>query len=289
MNAAETYSSPPKPQKQGPPGSQEQMSPPPIEENQDYVGSGRLKGKIAVITGGDSGIGRSVAIQFAKEGADVCIVYLNEHADADKTIKRVEELGQRAIRFDGDLTQPEFCQSVIQRTINAFGRIDILVNNAATQGTVTTIEKLDSAHVQRTFATNIFSFFYLTSAAIPHLKDGAAIINTTSIQAYDPSPQLMDYAATKAAILNFTRSLATELAPKKIRVNAVAPGPIWTPLVASSMPPDQLSKFGDKTLFKRPGQPSEVSPAFLFLAAEADSSFITGQVLHVNGGQGMFS
>lgn len=265
------------------------MSPPPVDENTAYQGSGRLRGKVALITGGDSGIGRSVAIQFAKEGADICIVYYNEHEDADQTIKRVEELGQRVVRYDGDLSRPEFCKEVIQRTMNAFGRIDILVNNAGAQGTVSTVAELDPAHVQQTYATNIFGFLHLTKEAIPHLGEGACIINTTSIQAYDPSPHLMDYAGTKAAIVNFTRALAKELAPKKIRVNAVAPGPIWTPLIVSSMSPDEISKFGEKTLFKRPGQPAEVAPAYLFLANEADSSFITGQVIHVNGGQGMHS
>ena len=285
MKSVET----PSPAHPAPAGSQQSMSPPPVVVNKAYAGSGRLKGKVALITGGDSGIGRSVAIQFAKEEADICIVYHEDHADADKTIQRVEEFGRRAVRYQGDLSQPEFCQEVIQRTLNAFGRIDILVNNAGTQGAVTSVTELDPTHVQQTFATNIFGFFYLVKEAVPHLKPGSAIINTTSIQAYDPSPHLLDYAATKAAILNFTRVLAKELAPKQIRVNAVAPGPIWTPLVVSSMPPDELSTFGQKTLFKRPGQPAEVSPAYLFLANEADSSFITGQVIHVNGGQGMHS
>jgi NAD(P)-dependent dehydrogenase (short-subunit alcohol dehydrogenase family) len=269
--------------------SQKQMSPPPVEEHKNHVGSGKLKGKVAIITGGDSGIGRSVAILFAKEGAEICIVYSNQHDDADKTIARVEEFGRRVIKFNGDIANPEFCDEVIQRTINAFGRIDVLINNAGEQHEVTGVADLDPVAVERVFRTNIFGFFYLTRAALPHLKEGAAIVNTTSIQAYDPSPHLMHYACTKAAILNFTRSLAKELADKKIRVNAVAPGPIWTPLIPDTFSPDELNDFGQKTLLKRPGQPAEVAPAFLFLAAEADSSFITGQILHVNGGQGMHS
>jgi NAD(P)-dependent dehydrogenase (short-subunit alcohol dehydrogenase family) len=277
------------PQTQDLPGSQEEMRPEPVEEEKEYVPSGRLNGKVAIVTGGDSGIGRSVAILFAKEGADVCIVYLNEHEDADKTMWRIEELGRRVIKFDGDLGDPDFCEAVIQRTINAFGRVDILVNNAGEQEEISGVEDLEPESVERIFRTNIFGFFYLTKAALPHLKAGAAIINTTSIQAYDPSPHLMHYACTKAAILNFTRSLAKQLAEKKIRVNAVAPGPIWTPLIPATFSPAELKHFGEKTLFKRAGEPAEVAPAFLFLATEADSSFMTGQVLHANGGQGMYS
>jgi NAD(P)-dependent dehydrogenase (short-subunit alcohol dehydrogenase family) len=284
----ETYTKFP-PQKQEPPGSQEQMRPHPIDEDGQYVASGKLKGKVAIITGADSGIGRSAAILFAKEGADICIVYLEEDEDANKTMRRIEELGRRAIKFGGDIAEPEFCEEVVQRTLNAFGRIDILVNNAGEQDEVGGVEDLEPERVEKIFRTNIFGFFYLTRATLPHLKEGAAIINTTSIQAYDPSPHLMDYACTKAAILNFTRSLAKELAEKKIRVNAVAPGPIWTPLITTTFEPENIKTFGQKTLFKRAGQPAELAPAYLFLAAQSDSSFITGQILHVNGGQGMFS
>jgi NAD(P)-dependent dehydrogenase (short-subunit alcohol dehydrogenase family) len=284
-----SHRTPPPPQEQEPPGSQEQMRPQPIEEDKKYVPSGKLKGKVAIVTGADSGIGRSVAILFAKEGADISIVYLNEHEDAEKTMKRVEELGRRVIQFAGDVSDPEFCNAVVQRTLNAFGHIDVLVNNAAEQDEVQGVEDLDPAHVEKIFRTNIFGFFYLTKAVLPHLKEGAAIINSTSIQAYDPSPHLMDYACTKASILNFTRSLAKELAEKKIRVNAVAPGPIWTPLIPTSFAGEELKDFGKKTLFQRPGQPAEIAPCYLFFASDADSSYVTGQVLHANGGQGMYS
>jgi len=277
------------PQNQTPPGSQQQMRPEPIDEDRDRKGSEKLKGKVAIVTGGDSGIGRSVALLFAKEGADVCIVYLNEEKDANATVKRIEELGRKAIKCPGDLSDPGFCKRVIDQTVSAFGHIDILVNNAGTQNDIGGIEGLEPAHVEKIFRTNIFSFFYLTNAALPKLGEGAAIINTTSIQAYNPSVEIMDYACTKAAILNFTRSLAKELAPRKIRVNAVAPGPIWTPLIPTTFAPEDLQDFGEKTLFKRPGQPAELAPAYLFLACHADSSFITGQVIHVNGGSGMYS
>ncbi len=277
------------PQEQEPPGAQEQMRPRPLDEDENYPVAGKLKNKVAIITGGDSGIGRSVALLFAKEGADICIVYLNEHEDANQTVQRIERLGRRVIKFDGDLAEPDFCGEVVQRTLNAFGHIDILVNNAGEQREIESVREMDSRQVERIFRTNIFSFFYLTQAVLPHLAEGAAVINTTSIQAYEPSPGLMHYACTKAAILNFTRSLAKELAEKKIRVNAVAPGPIWTPLIPTTFSGDDVKSFGEKTLFKRAGQPAELAPAYVFFAAECDSSFITGQVLHVNGGQGMFS
>ena len=284
-----SHQEPPPPQEQEPPGSQERMRPQPIEEDEQYVPSGKLKGKVAIITGGDSGIGRSVAILFAREGADICIVYLDEHDDAQKTANRIQQLGRQVIKFAGDVADPKFCEKVVRQTIEQFDRIDILVNNAAQQDEVEGVEGLEPEHVERIFRTNIFGFFYLTKATLPHLKAGAAIINSTSIQAYDPSPHLMDYACTKAAILNFTRSLAKELAEKQIRVNAVAPGPIWTPLIPTSFSPEDMPEFGKKTLFKRPGQPAEMAPCYLFFASDAFSSYVTGQVLHANGGQGMFS
>jgi NAD(P)-dependent dehydrogenase (short-subunit alcohol dehydrogenase family) len=277
------------PQKQTLPGSQKRMRPLPVDEDKERDGSGKLTDKVAIVTGADSGIGRSAALLFAKEGADVCVVYLNEHEDANETVERIEGLGQRAIKLAGDLGKPVFCKKVVQETIKAFGKVDILVNNAGTQNDVGGIAGLDPQHVEKIFRANVFSFFYLTKEALAHLKSGAAIVNTTSIQAYDPSVNIMDYACTKAAILNFTRSLAKELADQKIRVNAVAPGPIWTPLIPTTFKPKELKHFGEKTLFHRPGQPSELAPAYLFLACEADSSFITGQVIHVNGGSGMFS
>jgi NAD(P)-dependent dehydrogenase (short-subunit alcohol dehydrogenase family) len=265
------------------------MRPQPVDEDPNYPASGKLKGKVAIITGGDSGIGRAAAILFAKEGADVCIVYLNEHEDAKKTASRLRDLGRRAITLAGDIADPGFCERIVRDTLSAFGQIDILVNNAAEQKEISGILDLTPDQVERTFKTNIFGFFYLTRATVPHLKQGASIINTTSVQAYDPKPYLMDYACTKAAILSFTRSLARELAEKQIRVNAIAPGPIWTPLIPASFSKEHVEEFGNSTLMKRPGQPAEVAPGFLFLASAADSSFVTGQVLHVNGGSGMFS
>lgn len=291
MSAAmpKIYREPPPTQEQQPPGSQEPMRPQPVEENEQYVASGKLEGKVAMVTGGDSGIGRSVAILFAKEGADICIVYLNEHNDADKTVNRIKEIGRNVISISGDLGNPNFCEEVARKTIDELGRIDVLVNNAGEQDVVGGVEGLEPEHVEKIFRTNLFGFFYLTKAVLPYLKKGASIVNSTSIQAYHPSPHLMDYACTKAGIMNFTRSLATELAEKEIRVNAVAPGPIWTPLIPTSFKSDPMEDFGKKTLFKRPGQPMEMAPAYLFFASNADSSFVTGQVLHANGGQGMFS
>lgn len=265
------------------PVSQEKMPPIPLVEENEYLGSGRLRGKVAIVTGGDCGLGRAVAILFAKEGADVCIVYLNQHADADQTMLQIEELERRAIKVAGDLADPKFCAEVVQRTIAAFGRLDILVNNAPEQTEVDGIENLGPAGVEKIFRSNVFCFFYLTKAALPHLPSAAAIINTTSIQACDPSPDLMIYSCARAAMLNFTRSLAKQLASRKIRVNAVAPGS--TPKTLAS---GDVGVLGAKALFERPGQSDELAPTFLFLATESESSLITGQVLQVNGGQGMF-
>ena len=276
-------------QKQRLPGSEAAMRPQPLDDDPEYRPSGKLKGKAAIVTGGDSGIGRAVAILFAKEGADVSIVYLNEHEDAEFTVSRIRTLGRRGLRFAGDIGEPGFCDRVARETADAFGGVDILVNNVAEQREIKGIEDLNPQQLERTFRTNIFGFIYMTKAVLPHLGEDAAIINTTSIQAYDPEPYLMDYACTKAAILNFTRSLAKELAERKIRVNAVAPGPIWTPLIPASFSADHVSRFGKNTLMKRPGQPAEVAPSFLFLACPLDSSYVTGQVIHANGGSEMFS
>ncbi|HEY1172201.1 MAG TPA: SDR family oxidoreductase [Verrucomicrobiae bacterium] len=277
----------PSPQQQEVPGTEEAMTPHPLDENKRYVPSGRLNGKVALITGGDSGIGRATAILFAKEGADVCIVYLNEHKDADKTAKRIKDLGRRCLKIAGDIGDPSFCRQAVGDTLEQFHRLDILINNAAEQKEITGIADVDPEQLEKTFRTNFFGFIHMTRSALPHMKKGSAIINTTSIQALYPQPYLMDYAASKAAILNFTQSLAKELAPKGIRVNAVAPGPIWTPLIPSTFSPEHVEKFGQNTLMKRPGQPAEVAPSFLFLASETDSSYMTGQVLHPNGGSNL--
>ncbi|HEY3856739.1 MAG TPA: SDR family oxidoreductase [Verrucomicrobiae bacterium] len=284
---SKAHQKPPPPQKQKLPGSQKAMRPQPVDEDKKRNPAGRLQGKVAIITGADSGIGKSVALLFAREGADICIVYLEEHEDAKTTAARIEEIGRKVILCAGDIGEPGFCSKCVERTIKEFGKLDILVNNAGEQDEIAGVEDLSPKQVERTFKTNIFGFFYLTRAALPHLKEGASVINTTSVQAYEPSYHLMDYACTKAAILNFTRSLAKQLAPRKIRVNAVAPGPIWTPLIPASFPAEHLKDFGKKTLFKRPGQPAEVAPSYLFLAAQSESSFITGEVIHVNGGQAM--
>jgi NAD(P)-dependent dehydrogenase (short-subunit alcohol dehydrogenase family) len=278
-----------KPQEQNLPGSQEQMTPKPIDEDPRYRGSGKLEGKVAIITGGDSGIGRAAAIAFAKEGADVAIVYLDEKEDAAITRRRIEELGRKCLTIAGDVSEESFCQSAVDQTLEEFGHLDIVVNNAAEQTATKGIEEIDASQLERTFRVNFFGYFYLTRAAVPHLKPGSAIINTTSVQAYEPSPGLMDYAATKGAILNFTRSLATELTEKGIRVNAVAPGPVWTPLIPGSFSAEKVKEFGKNTPMKRAAQPAEMAPAYVYLASEIDSSYMSGQVLHLNGGRAMHS
>ena len=279
----------PPPQTQKLPGEESRMSPQPMDEDPEYVASGKLRGQVAIITGGDSGIGRAVALLYAREGASVCIVYLNEDRDAEETLEGIRKHGGRGLRLAGDIGEASFCERVVEETVKEFGRLDILVNNAATQKQISGVEDLVAEQVERTFRTNLFGFFYLTRAALPHLKEGAVIINNTSVQAYDPSPHLMDYACTKAGILNFTRSLARELAERKIRVNAVAPGPIWTPLIPASFSEEHVEQFGSSTLFERPGQTAEVAPSYVFLASQRDSSFITGQVIHANGGSAMQS
>ena len=266
------------------PGFEHEMEPQPQSTYPNYKGSGKLEGKAALITGGDSGIGRAVAILFAREGADVAIVYLNEHEDAETTVKLVQAEGQRCLAIAGDIGQKAFCQDAVAQTVEAFDRLDILVNNAAVQFVQKNIEDISEEQLEKTFRTNIFSMFFMTQAARPHLNEGSTIINTTSVTAFEGSPGLMDYASTKGAILAFTRSLAQNLAEDGIRVNGVAPGPIWTPLIPASFDEEKVATFGQDTPLGRPGQPEEVAPAYVFLASQ-DASYITGQTIHPNGGR----
>ena len=265
------------------PGREHEMKPRPKAEDEKHRGSGKLRDKVAIITGGDSGIGRALAIAFAKEGAAVAVVYLEEQKDANETRRLVEEHDGKCLLIPGDIGQEDFCRKAVERTIKEFGKIDILVNNAAEQHPQNSIEKITEKQLERTFRTNIFSFFFMVKAAMKRLKKGAAIINTTSVTAYKGSPHLLDYSSTKGAITAFTRSLSQALANKAIRVNAVAPGPIWTPLIPSTFPANEVEKFGSDVPLGRPGQPEEIAPSFVFLASD-DSSFMTGQVLHPNGG-----
>lgn len=271
-------------QEQERPGLEADMKPKPVADDPYYQGSGKLRKKVALITGGDSGIGRAVAIAFAKEGADLSIVYLNEHKDAKETKKMVEGLGAKCILIPGDISDEAFCKDCVKQTVKELKRLDILVNNAATQFPKESIEDISAKQLERTFRVNIFSMFYLTKAALKYLKEGSAIINTTSVTAYRGSPTLIDYSSTKGAIVSFTRSLSASLVKKKIRVNAVAPGPIWTPLIPSTFDGGKVSEFGSDAPMGRAGQPEEVAPSFVFLASD-DSSYITGQVLHPNGGE----
>jgi NAD(P)-dependent dehydrogenase (short-subunit alcohol dehydrogenase family) len=266
------------------PGIESEMHPRPKSGEGSYQGCGKLQGKVALISGGDSGIGRAVAIAFAKEGADVAIVYLREHSDANETKATVEASGKRCLNLVGDVGDEVFCQQAVQETVNHLGRLDILVNNAAEQHPQDSIDKISREQLERTFRTNIFSMFYLTKAALPHLKQGARIINTSSVTAYRGSAQLLDYSSTKGAIVAFTRSLSLALIKQGIYVNAVAPGPIWTPLIPSSFSEQKVEHFGEQTPIGRPGQPEEVAPSYVFLASD-DSSYISGQVLHPNGGE----
>jgi len=266
------------------PGLESQMTPQPVYIRDSYKGSGKLAGKVAIITGGDSGIGRAVAVHYAREGADVCIMYLNESEDAQETKRLVEQEGRRCLTIAGDVGDESFCREAVERTVRELGRLDILVNNAAEQHPQDSIQDITEQQLERTFRTNIYGYFFMTKAAMNHLSEGAAIINTTSVTDYKGSPQLLDYSSTKGAIVAFTRSLSLSLIEKGIRVNGVAPGPIWTPLIPSTFTEDKVAKFGANVPMKRPGQPCEVAPCFVFLASE-DSSYMAGQVLHPNGGE----
>jgi len=269
-----------------PPGATAEMPEKPDHGEHSYKGSGRLQGRAAVITGADSGIGRAVAIAFAREGADVLISYLNEHEDAEETAHWVREAGRRPVLMPGDVSQQGHCQEIIQRAAAEFGRLDILVNNAAMQRVHQDISEITAEEWDQTFRTNIYAHFYLCQAAVPHMKAGASIINTTSINAKNPSPQLLAYATTKGAIANFTAGLAGMLAEKGIRVNAVAPGPVWTPLIPSSMPQEKAESFGQETPLGRAGQPAELAGAYVLLASDL-GSYMTGTVIPVTGGRPM--
>lgn len=279
------HPTPPYPEQQQPiPGTTEAMDPRPDHGEDSYKGSGRLAGKKAIVTGGDSGIGRAVALAFAREGADVLISYLNEHDDAEATRKLVEAEGRQAVLVAGDLSDPAQCRAVIAQAAETFGRIDVLVNNAAHQRSFSKIEDIPDEEWQQTFATNIHAMFYLTKAAVAHMGEGASIINTTSINAQDPSPQLLAYATTKGAINNFTSGLAQLLADRNIRVNAVAPGPVWTPLIPSTMPGEAVKSFGQNTPLGRAAQPAELAPPYVMLASD-EASYITGATIPVTGGR----
>jgi len=265
------------------PGIEAQMTPRPHSFMEDYKAAGKLDGKVALITGGDSGIGRAVAIAFAKEGADVAIVYLDEEQDAETTREHVEAEGVNCLLIAGDIRSKEFCESAVQRAASELGGLNILVNNAAVQYDQKDVRDISQEQLLKTFETNVFGMFYMTQAAIGHMKEGDTIINTASIVAYRGHPVLIDYGATKGAIVGFTRSLSANIGEKKIRVNAVAPGPVWTPLIPSSFDAGQVAEFGKDTVFGRPGEPDEMAPSYVFLASD-DSCFMTGQVLHPNGG-----
>ena len=281
------YPEPPVPEQQlRKPGLERDLKPRPRYEAPEYLGSGKLEDKVALITGGDSGIGRAVAVLFAREGADVAIVYLNEDADAEETRRAVEAEGRRALLIPGDVTDPEFCREAVEATVRELDQVDILVNNAAFQEHVPSLEELSDEQLERTFRTNIFGYFYMARAALAHLKEGSAIINTGSVTGIQGSKELLDYSSTKGAIHAFTKSLASNLLPKGIRVNAVAPGPVWTPLNPADREGEKIASFGQQTDFKRAAQPEELSPAYVFLASPVCSSYVTGIVLPVTGSVG---
>lgn len=265
------------------PGKESSMNPEPIYDNPDYQGTGRLKGKTAIITGGDSGIGRAISVAYAKEGCNVVIVYNTADDDANTTKQAVESYQGKALLIKGDIGDSNFCNQVVEKAVKEFGGLDIVVNNAAEQHPQNRLEDITDEQLQRTFQTNIFGMFYLTRSALPHMKENSVIINTSSITAYKGNATLLDYSATKGAITSFTRSLSTNLADRKIRVNQVAPGPIWTPLIVSTLDKNTVGTFGKDTPLKRAGQPVEVAEAYVFLASDA-STYITGQTIHINGG-----
>ncbi|MBZ9608131.1 SDR family oxidoreductase [Clostridium estertheticum] len=265
------------------PGLETLMNPRPIFENLNCIGSGKLMNKVALITGGDSGIGKAIALAYAREGADIAIVYLDEHEDAEETKKLIEAKGRKCILIAGDIGDDTFCNDAVNKIIKEFSKLDILVNNAGEQHPQNSIEDITKQQLEKTFKTNIFAMFYMVKAALPHLIEGATIINTSSVTAYKGHETLIDYSSTKGAIVTFTRSLALSLASRKIRVNSVAPGPIWTPLIPSSFSANEVGKFGSNTPMGRPGQPVELAETYVFLAYES-SSFISGETIHVNGG-----
>lgn len=266
------------------PGIESEMNPRPTYQNQGYKAAGKLAGKAALITGADSGIGRAVAVLYAKEGADVAVVYLSEHSDAEETQRAVEAEGRKCVLIAGDIGDEAFCQQAVAQAVQELGRLDVLVNNAAEQHPQKSLLDISTEQLERTFRTNIFSFFHMTKAALPHLKPGSAIVNTASITAYHGHKELLDYSATKGAIVTFTRSLSQMLVGQGIRVNGVAPGPIWTPLIPSTFTEQQVAKFGTDTPMKRAGQPEELAPGYVYLASD-DSTYVTGQILHINGGE----
>jgi NAD(P)-dependent dehydrogenase (short-subunit alcohol dehydrogenase family) len=274
------------PQRQAPPGHEAGMMPQPKVINEKYLGSSKLRGKTVLISGGDSGIGRSVAVHCAREGANVAIIYLRESDDAKETLELVENEGAETLLIQGDVGDPNFCRDAVQRTVNRFGSLDILVNNAAEQHPQDSLDEVDPEQIAKTFQTNIFGYMYLAKAALEHLPQGGAIVNTGSVTGFRGSKHLVDYAATKGAIAAFTYSLAQQVVEKGIRVNGVAPGPVWTPLIPSTFSEEEVAKFGKDTPMKRAAQPSEIAPAFVFLASD-DASYITGQFIHINGGSYM--
>lgn len=265
------------------PGIEALMNPRPIFDNPNYKGSGKLKDKVAIITGGDSGIGRAVSLAFAKEGADIVIVYLYEHEDAEETKNLVESQGSRCLLIAGDLKKEDFCKKIVDDTIKTFGKLDILVNNAAIQFYKPNLLDITAKQLEDTFRTNVFPLFFVTQAALPYLKPGSSIINTASVTAYRGNKDLIDYSSTKGAIVSFTRALSVNLVSQGIRVNGVAPGPVWTPLIPSSYPAEEVAKFGQDSPMDRAAQPVELAPAYVYLASE-DSSYVTGEIIHVNGG-----